>query len=50
MDKELEEKEVEKMSALPKTSTQSKVTVFCYRVPKDTQIKIIYIYFITEVK
>lgn len=29
MDKELEEKEVEKMSTLPKSSSQSKVTVFC---------------------
>lgn len=28
MGKELEEKEIEKMSTLPKTSSQSKVTVF----------------------
>lgn len=29
MDKELEEKEIEKMSTLPKTSSQSQVIMFC---------------------
>lgn len=50
MDKELEEKEVEKMSTLPKTSSQSKVTAFCSNLEflKMPGLKQLFFFFNTD--